>query len=654
MVSVPTGKLHHVLVFLIAWLNFQRFCNAEQASRRPVGGQRQNDGAFRMDPSTMEPPFEQTWNEKALQRISQQFIRKRRIARTNHVSERDMVQRVNTFKQGTPSPENLVQKEQGGARQDSLGRDFKYLWQGVFAVPFLPKKLQDRSLVLGGAIAVVAGKTLSSRAVRRAFYFWRRAGPMIAHYKFTQFWLTHTGKNREERDEIYERLHDQYAEPSLQIILHLKGLYCKIGQVLSTRPDFIPTQFIVQFATVQDSIPKWPVEEIEKLVRRTLREQAHLEYDDVFESIDEIALGSASIGQVHRAILSDAWAKRLDLNNEHKSVAIKVMHPGAKKLFANDFQVFRWLCRVALPGWSGLLNEFERRVMAEFDYRREAHDMEKIRENVAKSIYNPYVRVPQPEHDLCTQHLLVMEMLDGEKLVDALENGIADIFGGNREKAALFIKQQQDLMLLGKTASDTLLMLQKFSIRAILRMTKLQRRYQRFVRLLLGVHGHQIFVNGFFNGDPHPGNCLEIKDGRLGLIDFGQVRSLNDDERLGLARIICAIAQDKSAAEVAQCMREFGFQTKDNTDDVIMKGYATIFFDSDFQAKKLGFATPQLWFADMMSRNPLINIPEDSIFIARTSFLFRGMGKGLRMGPIRTSLFWEPHAMKAIKELDTT
>ncbi|KAL7569008.1 hypothetical protein ACA910_021297 [Epithemia clementina (nom. ined.)] len=539
--------------------------------------------------------------------------------------------------------------------------------------------LQPPGRLAVAAVVLVTGKLVSSKSVRRAAYFWWHAGPIVAHYQWTQFWLRRVvHADLPTRQATYEALHNRYAEPSLQLILHLKGLYCKLGQVLSTRPDFVPPQYIVRFATVQDAIPQWPIGQIEQIVRTSLTRYLGLEYDDVFESMDAKALGSASIGQVHAATLTPEWAHRLQLVNTNKNshkrnVAIKVMHPGAKERFAHDCQVVRWLCRIAMPGWKQILDTFEKRLMLEFDYHREARDMEEIRCNLLDSPYDAsVVCVPRPELELCCENVLVMQLLDGIKLVDAIQEGLARAMGGDREKAAAFIQEQQDQILWAQEQQDkmdassdatntltgtdnrrrqSIKVLHNYGLSGVMKMSFLQRRYQKLVRLLLGVHGYQIFVNGCYNGDPHPGNCLELRDGRIGLIDYGQVRRLTDQERLKAARVVCALANGESNAVVAKYMREFGFQTKKNDDDETLARFARLFFDSDYESKALGFATPQLWFAHLMARNPLINIPEASVFIGRSSFLFRGLAKGVHMPPIRTALFWHENAQKAIDEL---
>ena len=103
---------------------------------------------------------------------------------------------------------------------------------------------------------------------------------------------------------------------------------------------------------------------------------------------------------------------------------------------------------------------------------------------------------------------------------------------------------------------------------------------------------------------------MELVDSRIGLIDYGQVRRLSDEDRLTAARIMCALAKNDGDAVVAEHMRDFGFETKDNRDDETMACFARLYFDSDYESKALGFATPQLWFAHLMARNALVNIPD--------------------------------------------
>lgn len=295
------------------------------------------------------------------------------------------------------------------------------------------------------SLAAVVGylaKQLRSESFSRAIYFWFHAGPVVAHYKFTRWYLEKTKAPLEKRDLVYNSLHDKYCIPCLDIALHLKGLYVKIAQIVSSRPDFVPPQYIELFTSVQDSIPQSSIEEVVEIVNENLQSEFGKNFDEVFESIDPIALGSASIGQCHLARLRDA--RSIDPDWSHgEEVAVKVMHRGAEERFHHDFQVFRLLCKVALSGWETILDECYRQIMTEFDYRKEAESLQVVRSHLMKSSYNTLVTVPEPCPKLCSKELLVMEMLHGKKLSDTMEDDLAAALGGSRKDADELIKRKR-------------------------------------------------------------------------------------------------------------------------------------------------------------------------------------------------------------------
>lgn len=409
------------------------------------------------------------------------------------------------------------------------------------------------------------------------------------------------------------------------------------GQVLSSRPDFVPVEYVELFSTVQDSLPPWPMEDVRKFLVQSLQSELRIveDLDDVFDYINPNALGSASIGQVHAAVISEHWAswrdapatsttsttRRLDSggwnNNNNRNVAIKVMHPGAKECFQHDFQVFRWLCRLALPSWMGLLDELERRIMTEFDYRNEADMLRLVRSNMERSPYRRRVHVPFPHPTLCTQHVLVMELLQGQKLVDDVKDKL-DTALGEPGVAAKLLRQRQHQVASGGAVPTSptdgqqmLPGLDSMSLLTKLRLLAIQKRCQRYVDLLVDVHGHQIFVDGAFNADPHPGNVLVLNDGRLGLIDYGQTRQLSDAERLAYAGVVVSLGEEGSdAVKVAERFRDCGFVPRHPGDSDTLAQYAALFFDTDRESRDRGFATPQLYYASLMRTNPLLVIPD--------------------------------------------
>jgi aarF domain-containing kinase len=470
----------------------------------------------------------------------------------------------------------------------------------------------NRFLVAGVlAVTAVTTKAFRSEAVRRAFYFWRRASPIVGHYLFTQWWLQCTRADQEKRDFVYAQLHTRYCQPTMDIIANLRGMYAKIGQILSARQDILPVQYVTLFETLHDVIPQWPIETIQEIVSKALENEFGLTWDDVFESMDAQALGSASIGQVHRAVLKEATETTLRKTTGYSGgnvVAVKVMHPGAEERFAHDLQVFRWLRRMALPDWTSTLDELERRMMTEFDYREEAKALAQVRANMAQSPYWDRVCVPEPLESLCCKEVLVMEMLNGPKLINAIEDDVVRAFG-DREKGADFIAQRKQDVLTGKSADI------KSSLHSVgpigqIMLRSLVKRCRRYIKLLVDVHGKQIFVDGCFNGDPHFGNVLLLDDGRLGLIDYGQTQRLTDNERIGMAKVVACLSQECDDATIASAMRELGFSVEREPDDAMMVKYANIFFDSDQEGSDLGFATPSLYFSSLTAENPLTSIPD--------------------------------------------
>lgn len=189
--------------------------------------------------------------------------------------------------------------------------------------------------------------------------------------------------------------------------------------------------------------------------------------------------------------------------------------------------------------------------------------------------------------------------------------------------------------------------------KASLHLLSLYKRVRGQIGLLLDVHGHQLLINGVFNGDPHAGNVLEMPDGRLGLIDYGLTKRLTNDERLALARVVTSLGKDPvNNGEVAGAMRQLGFKTKFDNDDVLCK-YASLFFDSDLEGKKLGYATPQLYLLYLKSLDPMINVPDSAVIVARSSFLFRGMGSMLE-AQLHTAKRWTSHAKDALERAATS
>jgi len=347
-------------------------------------------------------------------------------------------------------------------------------------------------------------------------------------------------------------------------------------------------------------------------------------------------------------------------------VAVKCMHPNAEELFSNDFKVFRTLVKVALPGWDPILRELEGQMMTQFDYGTESKNLETVRANMAKSPYATKVRVPRPMVDLCSKNVLVMEFLSGKKLADSVEEKLAHILGGDRSMARRVLKAKQRAVFDAKDVGskkkkqgflqelsdiagehdEHLTMTRK--ITKALQLMAMTRDARKKLALLLDATGHQIFQDGLYNGDPHPGNILVLDCGRLGLIDYGQTCSLTKHDRLALAGVVVALGkQHTNAHEIASAMRRFGFQSRDGDDENLAR-FAALYFDSDAQGKKMGYPTPQKYLMHLNSIDPLLEVPDPAVFVARTSFLFRGLGALLQQQLQTSQHSWRKHARLAL------
>lgn len=145
-------------------------------------------------------------------------------------------------------------------------------------------------------------KMVTTNPIMRSVIFWWRAFPAIAHYKFVKFWVftVNSHYTLEERDIIWNKLHEKYAPVAYEIMEDFRGLFGKFGQMLSSRPDFMPLQYVELFTGLQDSLPPLPYEDIKEMIDFALRKKfdGSLMFEDLFESFDPIPLGVASIGQV--------------------------------------------------------------------------------------------------------------------------------------------------------------------------------------------------------------------------------------------------------------------------------------------------------------------------------------------------------------------
>lgn len=309
-------------------------------------------------------------------------------------------------------------------------------------------------------------------------------------------------------------------------------------------------------------------------------------------------------------------------------------------------------------------------ISIEFDYRSEAENLSNIR-SVMFPRWEKDIHIPRPYPELCSKHLLVMQYLDGVKLVDGIRNKlrkVAVLAGKTLEeieeehKAAirdgtyLFksieeSKKEQEILEWKLWAKDCLNFtnIKRFVYNnSILgwyfgpveyERTESPVDLGRVIEILAKVHGNQIFEHGIFNGDPHPGNILLCSDGKLGLIDYGQVKTMTEEERINYAELILAHARNDVKEVVRIHFDVLGTKTRYRNEEIAYKMSA---FYNDRNTHDITQGMSIANFIDYLeAQDPMVSLPEKYIFASRVSVMIRGMGNAfglkLRMSPLWAS-----------------
>lgn len=259
--------------------------------------------------------------------------------------------------------------------------------------------------------------------------------------------------------------------------------FVKLGQLLSTRPDLLPAEFIAELELLQDRVSpeKYP------RIREEIKRQLGAYPEDVFERFDVEPIAAASIAQVHRA-----------RTKEGVEVVVKVRRPDIVKTIGTELEILRDLARLAKGRFAGaeafdpqrMVRELAQAVNKETDLANERRNQQRFARNFAD---DATVHVPQVLEQYCSEGVLTMEYIEGMKpsQIDKLEAA------------------GMDLKLIARRGADFVL--------------------------------KQVFDYGFFHTDPHPGNFLVMADNVLAPLDFGQVGQLTGEDRLLLQYIVLAI-----------------------------------------------------------------------------------------------------------------
>jgi aarF domain-containing kinase len=522
-----------------------------------------------------------------------------------------------------------------------------------------------------GTVAVVTAATAKTmhdevggmEGLKRTINFYSLAIPKYIEYR-THMLLGSS-------DEKWEELDRETSQKGLQKILELRGFYIKSGQMCAANiGNAFPRIWQETMSVLQDQCPSKPFDIVKSIIEADYGKPL----EEVFSFFDKEPIGAASIGQVHKATLKSG-----------QSVVVKVMYPEVEDLFRGDVRTIKMFAQVAQPVHVPPLEEIEKQFMTEFDYQKEAQQMNNVRNNLIKAGLAGKGKmsiVPKPFMDFCTKRVLVMEELKGEKLPLVLQKDFErhaenlgmtldefkvqedkkiqekkrngeDISGPNANEFDAWIR----IVDTKRRADNIATMIHNIAFGWIPGQKRKTYKSKRILPLnqakliddLIYIHGHEVLVDGYFNGDVHPGNILMcgLDNGKpqLGLIDYGQVKQLTKEERLHMCKIILALAND-DREEVVRLMVQAGFKSRAMNEEVIFK-YAKVSYDEDNVELTEGKHI-QMFMEDLQARDPIDQLPDCYIMVGRTSIMLRGVAHALRQSR-SIAKAWAPIAEKVLQ-----
>ncbi len=377
--------------------------------------------------------------------------------------------------------------------------------------------------------------------------------------------------------------------PKLRKTLEELGpTFIKLGQILSTRRDIFPVPIIKELEKLQDDVNPFPFEESKAIIE----EQLEAPLDSLFDDFGEEPAASASIGQVHLALLKDGT-----------KVAVKVRRPDIVRQVGVDLSIMKELGRLLEQqfDWAryyrvrDIIDEFSRSIKDELDYTLEAHHTEKVA-NQFKD--NENIVIPSIYWDYSTEAVLVQEFIKGEKL--GTVEGLSD-----EKREAL---------------ADS----------------------------LVNCFFEQIFIHGFFHADPHPGNVFYLPEGKLALIDFGQVGRLTKTMRYQFSSLVIAMLKQDPEA-IMETFMDMSLVDSDVDENRLRSDIELLnqkYFDMKLSEISIGDAVNDLFMA--AQRNNII-IPVEYTILGKAVLTVESLAEELNPDLSILKLA-EPYGKRLVKE----
>ncbi len=389
----------------------------------------------------------------------------------------------------------------------------------------------------------------------------REIAAVLASYGFGHLYRTKIGTNNQEQDAVNFR----------KAFEELGSSFIKIGQIISTRQDLLPQEYIQELAKLQDNAPAFPFSEIKRIFKEDLK----VDIEEAFAVVHEEPLASASVSQVHRATMKDGT-----------EVIVKVQRPDIEENLLRDIRLFSKIISMA-PGTitdlvvdaADVLAEIEAITRRELDFRNEATALLKFK-SFNKEI--GAVAVPEVYTAFVSKRVLVEEYVEGIKILN--------------------VPALKEAGYLPEDIAEKLIL--------------------SFLS--------QVFKDGYFHGDPHPGNMF-IRDKKIVFIDFGIMGELAEENKENLIKLLRAVVF-KDISAVMNVLLQMGL-TKERINRFVFYEDLSYFFDT-YLAASFSQIDIGVLFSDILdvTRKHKIAMPSDFTMLVKSLTILEGVVRDLHPG----------------------
>jgi ubiquinone biosynthesis protein len=349
--------------------------------------------------------------------------------------------------------------------------------------------------------------------------------------------------------------------------------FIKLGQLLSTRPDFLPKSYIQALTRLQDKVEPFPFEKVEDIVAVELG----VRLSKAFQKFESIPIAAASLGQVHYAVLRDG-----------REVAVKVQRPDIKSVISEDLKALEDIASSLEKhtdvgrrfAFNDILNEFKQSLILELNYIKEAQNLTKLGNNL-KGYKN--IIVPSPIMDYTTERVLTMEYIPGVKITKLSPLARLEINGA-------------------ELAED-----------------------------LFKAYLDQVLVDGFFHADPHPGNVFVTDDHKIALIDLGMTAKVEPGIREKLLKLLLHVSEGRGH-EAAMVGKEISEPLEDYDEEAYVrsvKEFVSQYLDATLEEIKVGVVVMQL---TQIATESGLKAPSELTMLGKTLLNLDEIGKTLEPG----------------------